>query len=155
MFNITQGDLNRTLDTKGSSLNAFATWRCTNHLVAPFEKTLHLEKGYHIWRSTSATQSNTIIDHVLHSPFPDNIKLVEIGTAHSEVNNQISDHLPIWAKFILLDKRLMCDLSMHNEKELENYNIKLSTRLKNSLPKDFYRRTSENTPVISPQRSGK
>jgi hypothetical protein len=48
----------------------------------------------------------------------------------------------------------MCDLNMRNEKELDIYNIELSTRLKNYLSKDIYSRTSENTPVISPQRSG-
>jgi hypothetical protein len=37
-FNITQGDINRTLDITKMSLNAFATWRRTNHLVALFEK---------------------------------------------------------------------------------------------------------------------
>jgi hypothetical protein len=31
----------------------------------------------------------------LHSPLPNNIKLAEISTVHSEVNNQISDHLPM------------------------------------------------------------
>jgi hypothetical protein len=66
----------------------------------------------------------------------------------------ILDELAYVPKINPIDKCLMCDLSMHNEKELEIYNIELSIRLKNSLPKDVYRRSSENTPVISPQRSG-
>jgi hypothetical protein len=49
---------------------------------------------------------------------------------HSEVTNQISDHLPTWAKFLRLDElayvpkrnsideRLICDHNMHNKKNL-------------------------------------
>ena len=82
------------------------------------------------------------------------------------MNNSTSDHLPIWTKFVLLDQlifvpkrnpideQLMCDLNMRNEKEVKKYNTELSARLKASLPKDVYRRSPEDTPVISPQRSG-
>ena len=165
-FTITQGDMNRALSGKEASVIEFATWRRTNHLIAPFEDTLHLEDGYHTWRTNSPTQSNTITDHVLHSPLPSNIRVAEVGTVHSEVNNSTSDHLPIWTKFVLLDKllfvpkrnpideQLMCDLNMRNEKEVKKYNTELSARLKASLPKDVYRRSPEDTPVISPQRSG-
>jgi hypothetical protein len=53
----------------------------------------------------------------------------------------------------LVDERLMCNINMRNgEIELEIY-IELSTRLKSILTRAVYRRTLENTPIISPQRS--
>ena len=68
-FTIQHGDMNRGLATKGAQLIEFATWRQTNHLVAPFEDSLHLEEGYHNWRTTLATQRNTITDYVLEKSY--------------------------------------------------------------------------------------
>jgi hypothetical protein len=97
---IVQGDFNRSLQFKINP-TSLETWMKTNRLVSPdFEHLQHLP-GYHTRNSGGATQTETAIDHSMHTPLPKNVLLEELGVVNWEERKQFSDHLPVWIRFTL------------------------------------------------------
>ena len=168
MVSIFTGDTNRSISSSSRPGNRkrFDRWIQTNQLAAPMESTLHGRPGYHTWRSPSERQSDTIIDHVLHSALPDSMSLDQVGTVYDDVTNNLSDHRPIWISLrlhaplsrvpprVLLPTKPRLEIDMESEEEREDYNIYLTERLKKPAYKALHRLDPEGKPCCTPQKSG-
>jgi len=135
------GDLNASFK-HGQKPTSFEDWISANQLTAPLDEAFRHHPEYHTRRSNSETQSNTAIDHVLHSPLPESIKLQSVGTVFSHDMMAISDHHPIWINIKLLDVifkpplrkplplRKRCELNIRDQDKVDDYNEALQKRLK-------------------------
>jgi hypothetical protein len=72
------------------------TWIKTNRLVSPDFERLQYLPGYHNRNSGGAKQTETSIDHSMHTPLPKYLLLKELGVVNWEERKQFSDHLPVW-----------------------------------------------------------
>ena len=59
-------------------------------------RNLHTVTGYHTWRSPTANQRDTAIDHVLHTPLPPSASIAGLGIVNNNISNALSDHRPVW-----------------------------------------------------------
>jgi hypothetical protein len=60
------------------------SWMKTNCIISPDFKHLQHLPGYHTNHSGGATQTQTSIDHSMHTPFPKKILLEELGVVNWE-----------------------------------------------------------------------
>jgi len=159
---IVGGDFNIPLSGRPTSRKLKA-WLHQNNLTAPLADTLHRIPEYHTWWRG---ETETTIDHIMHTPLPPNVLITEHGTINDVTTNHLSDHHPLWVRLCLTDplipvpKRRPIPASIRMDLEIRDKEEKLKyqeciSRLAKTLPKTFRKEEPDGTTMLHPDHSSR
>jgi hypothetical protein len=83
--------MNTDLTASTIPARTFRQWLYNNHLHAPFQSTLHTLPDYHTWHDTT---NGTTIDHILHTPLPNNVHTAQHATLNDNATTQTWSRSP-------------------------------------------------------------
>ena len=98
---LVQSDFNHPFQHNTNNPSQLETWMAVNQLSCPNFDHLQRKPGYHTRNAGGESQTETAVDHSMHTPLPANILLEEVGVVNSEARKQFSDHLPVWLRLTL------------------------------------------------------
>jgi hypothetical protein len=89
---VLHGDLNDQLKYY-PKYSALASWTGTYNFDTPFHTTFKDDDNYRTRHTLSGNQRNTVLDHGMHTPLRNDVRVAYLGTLNSSFIRSTSHHL--------------------------------------------------------------